>query len=170
MNNFLTMVVAGGIVLNLIFFTSTFIFVKMFKVRISGASVIASLCMTWISIFFMSGFFVHVPLNNPNVLNWVFGFILLIMLVVYLFWVWFFQPKSLSDMIRDEVKQKDLQKLKDQKQGLTALYKALRKTNTQEAENAKAELKKINVEINEIKFKRFFLLKNGLAQRLMKSK
>lgn len=108
-----TMILGGLITLNLIFLLSTFIVVKATKMRFSGASIIASLVFTWPTVLGLVTIF---PPATES--GWVAAFFMLLSLFSYLFWLWFFQPPSLQDMIRANLKEKELESLSLQREGL----------------------------------------------------
>ena len=103
-----TMVLGGVITLHLIFLLFSFIIAKAIKLRVSASSIIASLVLTWVSMFCVIGFF---PESTSS--NWVVALFMLTLLGIYLGWLKIFEPKSLEEMLRSSLKEKELSRVDD---------------------------------------------------------
>ena len=101
-----TMVLAGVITLHLIFLLFSFIIARAIKLRISASSIIASLVLTWLTMFCVVGFF---PATTSN--NWIVAIFMLTLVGIYLGWLKIFEPKSLDEMLRSSLKEKELSRV-----------------------------------------------------------
>lgn len=119
---YLISILSGLITMNLIFLLATFIAINAIKIRISGSSVIASLFLTWLSVGFVIYLF---PKTTPN--NWVVGAFMFTLVAIYIVWLTIFQPKSLSQMIKEDLKKKELLRVKMINTEITKNLKALGK-------------------------------------------
>lgn len=141
---YMTMILGGFITLNMIFLFATFVVSKAVKMRVSGASIIASMVCGWPTILGLGALF---PVNVQK--GWVAALFILLALFSYLFWLWVFQPQSLHSMIKANLKQKELECLDIRKDGLKKQLAQFSK-----GQEFEAERKTIKEELFAIKFKR----------------
>lgn len=156
-----TMILGGLITLNLIFILSTYVVVKVAKISVSGASMIASLVFTWPSILWLVMMF---PKTVES--GWVSAFFMLTALGSYLFWLWFFQPNTLQDLIRINLRNKELESLDLKKEKLLS---ELSKTGSNKKfQDTRASIKiglsEIKTMRREVKIK---YLKSNLLKKLL---
>lgn len=121
-NAYVTMVLAGVVSSNLFFIFIAIIASKIINLRLSAASVIASLLMAWISFIFIIGY----ATTNIGVLThskWLVAFVFMIFTSVFVFWLFVFQPKSLRAMMLDEIQIKEIKELKKEKLQLSKKLK-----------------------------------------------
>lgn len=153
-----TMILGGLIALNLIFLLSTFIVVKATKIRVSGASMIASLVFTWPTILMLGLMF---PPTKAS--GWLAALFMLTSLFSYLFWLRVFQPKSLQDMIRSDLKARELESLSFKREYLKKQLTKYRKDK-----KMIVELGKVKEDLLEIKLMRRSIRINYLESNLLK--
>lgn len=148
-----TMILSGFIMLTLIFLLSTFIAKKTVGLRVSGSSIIASL-----SLSFPSSIALITLFPTDNVSKWVVAFYMLSCVAAYMVWLWIFQPDSLLDLTKKELKSKQLENVAaNQKHLLQKMREARKAGNTQQLETLKGQWQALKYEKKQIKqnFSRF---------------
>lgn len=101
------MVAAGAITMNLIFLLFTLVAGKLLNLKISAASLIAAISLTWPT---MLAFTALMP---PEVNSkWVGGAFMVLGLVIYVCWLRIFEPDNLQDLIRKDLRKKELKRVR----------------------------------------------------------
>lgn len=106
----ITMALAGVMIMSLIYLSLTIPAKLILKLRMSWASVIASLCMCWTAKIFL---FAPILLVIPQEIlenRWVTGLFMMLMLFVYAGFLYLFQPDSLHQLTVKNLKQAALLK------------------------------------------------------------
>lgn len=95
--------VFGTILLNTFLLVLTFIAVKSKLIRVSGASIIATLHCFWVSLLILVGLSMKLSIADNIKSGWIGGFVLLVFVVLYAFWLKIFEPQSIEQQISIDV-------------------------------------------------------------------
>lgn len=109
-SRFLTMAFAGVVMINMMCLVFALV-LKFAKVlRVSVASFIAALTTSWLSWIFLTAF---LPTKMMNA-GWAAGLFFLSLILVYVIWLFIFQPHSLESMLKMELYQKQCKRFNQQ--------------------------------------------------------
>ena len=106
----LTMAIAGAMIMTMIYASITIPIKLLFKLRVSFASLVASISLCWaFKIFIIAPILLNIPehaLQN----RWFSGGVMLLMVFIYAVFLWLLQPDSLQQAIRKDLLRKSLLK------------------------------------------------------------
>lgn len=140
-SQFLTMAFAGIVMINMMCLCFALV-LKFSKVlRVSVASFIAALTTSWFSWIFITAF---LPTKMMNA-GWVAALFFLSLLLVYVIWLFVFQPQSLEGMLKNELYQKQCNRINQQIVQCKNSLKVLDKNST-DYNNAVQEIKLLKIE------------------------
>lgn len=140
-SRFLTMAFAGIVMINMMCLVFALV-LKFTKVlRVSVASFIAALTTSWLSWLFLTAF---LPTKMMSA-GWMAGVFFLSLLLVYVIWLFVFQPQSLESMLKMELYQKQCKRLNQKLAQCKDRLKVLEK-NSADYNNTVQEIKSLKNE------------------------
>ena len=110
LSKFLTMAFAGIVMINMICLVFALVLKYTKVLRVSVASYIAAITTSWLSWVFLTAF---LPTKMMNA-GWVASLFFLILILIYVLWLYMFQPSSLETMLKKELYQKQCKRINQQ--------------------------------------------------------
>lgn len=152
------MVFLGLIVMTLMQLIAALVMNKAYKVRMSGASIIASMALSWpTTMMFMvcltyAGILLTVPENK-----WVVASFMLIPMATFMGWLWAFQPETIEQLSLKKLKKLELEKNKLLLDFAVNKWKEMKKSKTGNIAEIETEIALIREErmVIQNKFRRF---------------
>lgn len=109
-SKFLTMAFAGIVMINMICLGFALVLKYTKVLRVSAASFIAAITTSWFTWVFLTAF---LPTKMMNA-GWVASLFFLSLILVYVLWLYVFQPHSLETMLKKELYQKQCKRINQQ--------------------------------------------------------